>query len=166
MNTNPFGRLSGAVPGGGMKHMLSALEALTNRDARERDVAAAELGDLLRGTALDADSARLVVGRLVSLAVNDLVTEVRESALNSISEAFDHYNLPLDLVEPLTVAMPTMERELLEHTLYILGATHAPRARHLIEPFLDHPDPAVREDARIAAAEITSVPSESRTRNS
>ena len=89
------------------------------------------------------------------MAVSEPVTKVRESALNSIGEAFNHYRLPLDLVEPLATAMPTMERSLLEHTLYILGATHDPKARPLIEPFLHHPDPRVREDARLAAAEIT-----------
>jgi hypothetical protein len=56
-----------------------------------------------------ADSTWLVVGRLVSLAVNEPVTKVRESALNSISEAFNHQSLPLSLVQPLAAAMPTME---------------------------------------------------------
>ena len=91
-------------------------------------------------------------------------TKVRESALNSISEAFNHHRLPLDLVEPLATAMLTMERELLEHALYIFGATYDPRARLLIEPFFHHPDPQAREDARLAAAEITA--SEGPTDNS
>ncbi|MFJ8062981.1 hypothetical protein [Streptomyces sp. NPDC096142] len=50
-----------------------------------------------------------------------------------------------------------MEHELLEYVLYVLGATHDPRARPLIEPFLHHPDPRVREDARLAAAEIAAT---------
>ncbi|MER7576857.1 hypothetical protein [Streptomyces sp. NPDC126514] len=135
--------------------MFAALEALSDRDPNRRDVAADALGDLLRGAALDADTARLVVGRLVGLTVNEQVAKVRESALNSISEAFNHHRLPLDLVEPLASSMPTMERELLEYALYILGATHDPRARPLIGPFLHHPDPQVREEARLAAAELT-----------
>ncbi len=138
-----------------MKDMFAALEALTDRDPGQRDVAAAVLGDLLRGTALDADAARSVVGRLVSLAINDPVTNVRESALNSISEAFNDRSLPLDLVEPLAPAMPTMAGELLAHTVYIFGATHEPQSWPLIEPFLHHPDADVREEARRAAAEIT-----------
>jgi hypothetical protein len=142
-----------------MSTMFAALEALTDRDPNRRDVAAADLGDLLRGTALDSDSARLVVGRLVSLAINEPATMVRESALNSISEAFNHHRLPLSLVEPLAAAMPTMERKLLEHALYILGATHDSQAWPLIEPFLHHPDQEVREEARLAAAEITAADS-------
>ncbi|MGW2865540.1 HEAT repeat domain-containing protein [Streptomyces sp. NPDC001205] len=147
-----------------MNDTIRALEALTDRDPNRRDVAADTLGDLLRGTALNTNTARLVVGRLVSLAINEPDTKVRESALNSIGEAFNHHNLPLDLVEPLATAMPTMEHELLEHALYILGATYDPRARLLIEPFLHHTDPQVRENARLAAAEITA--SEGRTHNS
>ncbi|MFF2619478.1 hypothetical protein [Kitasatospora sp. NPDC058046] len=149
-----------------MNDVFEALKALTDRDPGRRDVAADVLGDLLRGAALDADSARLVVEHLVSMAVNEPVTKVRESALNSISEAFDHYRVPPALVEPLAAAMPTMERQLLVHTLYILGATHALQARPLIEPYLPHPDPEVREEARLAAAEITALESEGLTRNS
>ncbi|MFJ9444335.1 HEAT repeat domain-containing protein [Kitasatospora sp. NPDC101235] len=59
-----------------------------------------------------------------------------------------------------------MERELLEHALYILGATHSPQARPLIEPFLHHPDPEVRGEAWLAAAEITAAESEGLTHNS
>ncbi|MFJ3993215.1 hypothetical protein ACIPWY_31840 [Streptomyces sp. NPDC090032] len=110
-----------------MKDMSAALEALTDRDPGRRDVSAASLGDLLRATTLDADTARLIVRRLVSLTVNEPVTRVRESALNAVSEALNHRRLPLDLVKPLAAAMPTMETEILGHTIYILGATHPPR---------------------------------------
>ncbi|MEU0672032.1 hypothetical protein ABZ330_03950 [Streptomyces sp. NPDC006172] len=134
--------------------MFEELQALTAPEPKRRDVAAAVLGDLLRNAALDVSSTRLIVGRLVSLAVDDPVSMVRESALNSSSEALDHHRLPLDIVRPLAAAMPTMERELLAHALYISGATHDPRARPLIEPFLVHPDADVREEAERAAAEI------------
>ncbi|MYV51225.1 hypothetical protein [Streptomyces sp. SID3212] len=149
-----------------MIDMFAALEALTDRDPNRRDVAADTLGDLLRGTALDADMARLVVGRLVGLAVDEPQTEVREAALNSIGEAFNHHCLPLDLVEPLADAMPTMEHALLEYVLYIFSATRDPQARVLIEPFLDHPDPQVRQEARLAVAEITAFEPEGPTHNS
>ncbi|MEU4093348.1 hypothetical protein [Streptomyces sp. NPDC026673] len=146
--------------------MFAALEALTERDPDRRDLAAASLGDLLRGTALDTDAARLVVGRLVRLTVNEPVTRVRESALNAVSEAFNHHRLPLDLVKPLAAAMPTMEPEILGHAIYILGATHAPTALPMIEPFLAHPDQEVREEARLAAAEIIASNPEETIHNS
>ncbi|MFE6157045.1 MULTISPECIES: hypothetical protein [unclassified Streptomyces] len=67
---------------------------------------------------------------MVGLAANEPVAIVRESALESISEAFNHYSLPLGIVASLAAAMPTMEPALLAHTLYIFGATHALRPAH------------------------------------
>ncbi|MEU1415255.1 hypothetical protein [Streptomyces sp. NPDC005731] len=55
-----------------MKDMFAALESLTDHKPDRRD-AAAMLGDLLRGTGLDTDTARLTV--------NEPATRVRESAL-------------------------------------------------------------------------------------
>ncbi|MGH4035240.1 HEAT repeat domain-containing protein [Actinomycetota bacterium Odt1-20B] len=149
-----------------MKHLSAALGALTDRDPDRRDVAAASLGDLLRGTALDTDTARQVVGRLVSLTVNEPATRVRESALNAVSEAFNHHSLPLDLVRPLAASMPTMEPELRGHAIYILGATRAPKALPMVAPFLNHPGQNVREEARLVAAEITASRSGGTTHSS
>ncbi|MEV0408701.1 hypothetical protein [Actinoallomurus sp. NPDC050550] len=116
-----------------------ALDALTDRDPRGRDIAAAELGDLLRAKALDPAIATLVVSQLVAAAVNDPTHAVRESALNSILEASIHYHLPLELFTPLLPELTTMDPELLEYTLYLLGSTQDPAAAELIRPFLDHP---------------------------
>lgn len=71
-----------------MKALHNALETLTDATPRTRDIAAAELGDLLRGNALDEATAAMVVSRLVDFTVNEPIATVRESALNSISEAF------------------------------------------------------------------------------
>ncbi|MEV7147717.1 hypothetical protein AB0O05_14620 [Streptomyces sp. NPDC093084] len=135
--------------------MRMALEGLTDHDADRRDLAVSALGDLLRGAAFDDRSAPPVVELLVRVAVHEPVTTVRESALNSISEAFQYHNVALTTVRPLAAAMPTMESELLACTLYIFGATHDPRACPLIDPFLGHPDRDVREEAERAKAEIT-----------
>lgn len=135
-----------------------ALEALTGRDPDRRDLAAEVLADVLRGAMLDTAAARLVVGRLVSVAVIEPEAKVRESALNAVCEAFDHYSLPLGVVEPLASVVRTLEPELLKYTLYIFGTTRDPRARSLIEPFLHHPDPDVRKEARFAQAEIATSP--------
>lgn len=137
-----------------MKALHSVLEALTDLDPQTRDIAAAQLGDLLRGNALDDASALQVVGRLVVTAVHDPDWTVKESALNSISEAFNHYRLPLDLFAALVPEMATMDSELLEYTLYILGATQDPAAAVPIRPFLWHTDASVRESAALALTEI------------
>ncbi|MBM7436865.1 hypothetical protein [Streptomyces sp. HB132] len=133
------------------------IEALTDHDPRRRDLAAETLDDVLRGSALDTDTARLLVGHLVRLAVEDPVTGVRESALNAIGGALRHHRLPFGLVGPLGPAMRTMTPELLLHSLFVLGATHDERARPLLEPFLRHPDPEVRAETRLAMDEITAA---------
>ncbi|MFD6274366.1 hypothetical protein ACFWFI_02035 [Streptomyces sp. NPDC060209] len=140
-----------------MKDLSDALDALSDRDPHRRDLAAEFLGDVLRHSALGTDTARLLVGRLVGLAVGEPATGVRESALNAISGAVCHHFLPLGLVGPLVPAMPTMSAELLAHTLFVLGATHDERALPLIEPYLRHSDPDVCEEARLARDEITAA---------
>ncbi|MFE7161286.1 hypothetical protein [Streptomyces sp. NPDC057636] len=59
-----------------------------------------------------------------------------------------------------------METEILGHSIYILGATHAPKALPMIEPLRNHRDQDVREEARLAAAEITASNSEDTIHNS
>ena len=127
--------------------MDEALEALADRDPDRRDDAAGALGDLLRNAGIDQDGARAVAARLVVLAIDEPVTRVRESALNAVSEAFNRYRVPL------AAALGTMSPELLAHAVYIFGATQDPQARPLIEPFLSHRDPNVREEAERALAE-------------
>jgi HEAT repeat protein len=141
-----------------MKALQNALEALSDHAPRTRDIAAAELGDLLRDNALDQATAVLAIARLVAFTVNEPDQTVRESALNSISEAFNHYRLPLDLFTPLAPELATMTPELLNHTLYILGATQDPAAAVLIQPFLDHTDASVREEATLALTDIPQEP--------
>ncbi|WP_328296393.1 HEAT repeat domain-containing protein [Streptomyces sp. NBC_00435] len=137
-----------------MNALNEALEALTSQSPRERDVRAAELGDLLRGSALSQAVAELIVSRLATLTISEPDYAVRESALNSICEAFNHHKLPLRLLEPLIPGLSTLEPELLKSSLYILGATQDRTAAETITPFLNHHDPEVREEAARALSEI------------
>jgi HEAT repeat protein len=144
-----------------MSTFLTALADLTRRDTRQRDLAAETLSDLLRTGALAHSDAQAAVTALVALAGNDPDATVQESALHAITEAFDHYELPLRLFRPLQQQMPTMPPILLaEYALYILAATHDPDARPTIETFLAHPDPAVHRAAREAIAELPGQSSE------
>jgi HEAT repeat protein len=137
-----------------MNPLLAALEGLTHNDWRERDLAVEHLGDLLRGAALDHADVDLAVTRLVALLTTETDPTVQEAALHAIAEAFDHHQLGLQLFEPLTPRVPTMAPAMLEFALYILAATHDPKARPTIEAFIDHPDPAVRGYATDALTEL------------
>ncbi|MFJ9415230.1 hypothetical protein ACIRPT_13815 [Streptomyces sp. NPDC101227] len=142
--------------GGPDGHLRGALAALVGSVPRTRDVAAAELGDRLRGGSLDRAAAELVVTRLVALVVDEPDDDhgVRESALHSVSEAFPQYPFPLALFLPLVPGMAEREAELLVHTLCILGSTQDPAAAALVRPHLGHADARVREEAAWALDEI------------
>jgi HEAT repeat protein len=137
-----------------MNPLQAALANLTHDDPRHRDLAVEQLGDLLRSTTLTAAGAELAVARLITLLTDEADATVQESALHAIAEAFDHHRLNLRLVEPLRPLLAAMPPALLEYALYILAATHDPHARPAIEPFLQHPDPAVRGYAADALAEL------------
>lgn len=137
-----------------MEDLSEALEALDAPDTRARDFAADSLGDLLQRPALTQADAELAVSRLVALFVRDPDHGVREAALNSICEAFNRRRLPLRLFEDLVPIPPTLENDLLQYALHILGSTQDPAAEAAVSPFVTHPDADVREQAAIALDEI------------
>jgi HEAT repeat protein len=135
-------------------NLQAALNALAHPDPRHRDLAAAHIGDILRGAVLDQANTERAVTHLVAIAITDVDPTVRESALNSISEAFNSRTLPLTLFQPLQHSLGFMEPALLEHALYVLAATHNPAARPAIEAFINHPDDNVRRSAADALSEL------------
>lgn len=137
-----------------MNVLQAALASLTHDDVQRRDRAAEELGDLLRAGAVDLAGAETAVTSLVAVTVNDPEPSVQESALHAVTEAFDHYQLPLRIIQPLRRLLPTMPPALIGYALYVLAATHDLDARNVIEPFLTHPDSAVRLDAAEALTDL------------
>jgi HEAT repeat protein len=135
-------------------NLQATITALTHNEARQRDLAAAALGDLLRGARLDQADTERIVGHLVTTVVTDTDPTVRESALNSIAEAFNHAELPLRLVQPLQHRLRHMNPAELDYALYILAATHDPAVGPALNAFIDHPDPAVRRYAAEALQEL------------
>jgi hypothetical protein len=137
-----------------MKPLQRLLEVPTHHDARERDLAADYLGDVLRGTSLEQADADLAVSRLVELLATENDLSVQESALNALADAFDHHELGLQVFEPVVPRMSAMTPALLEYMLYVLSATHDPNARPAIEAFSDHPDAVVRGYVTEALTEL------------
>jgi HEAT repeat protein len=135
-------------------NLQALLDQLTHPDTRRRDLAAAELGDLLRTGALNQADTEQTVTRLVTTALHDADPTVRESALHAIDEAFNHRTLPLRLFDDLQRQLTTLEPALLDYALNILACTHDPAARPAIEAFLNHPDPNVRTYTAEALIEL------------
>ncbi|WP_405681139.1 hypothetical protein OG239_00520 [Streptomyces sp. NBC_00868] len=137
-----------------MNLLPSLLADLNAPKARDRDAAAEQLGDILRWPSLTQHEAETAVARLLTAAIEDSDDAVRESALNSIGNAFEHKDLPLHLVAGLAPCLHTMTAPLLEHALSILGSTRDPDAHQMIEPYRQHPVDYIREAAVMALAEL------------
>ena len=137
-----------------LQQLETAWTTLDSADARQRELWADDLGDLLESACLQHAEAERAVGRLVQLAVAAGDHAVRESALHAVAEAGVPYELPYAVVEPLADNIGAFEPLLLGYVLCSLSATHDERARGPIEPFLTHPDADVRREARFAMAEL------------
>jgi HEAT repeat protein len=130
------------------------LEQLTHADPCRRDLAADQLGDLLRTGAYNQADAEQAVTHLLTTALHDIDQTVRESALHAINEAFDHRALPLQLFDALQHQLASLDPALLDYALNILACTHDPAARPVIEAYLNHTDPDIRTSAADALAEL------------
>lgn len=137
-----------------MNLALALLIGLNAPNPGDRDVAAEQLGDLLRGPSLTQDETEATVACLLTAAIRDPDDAVRESALNAIGNASERRDLPLPLVAGLAPWLRTMTAPLLEHALGILGSTRDPDAHPMIEPYRQHPTDYVREAAAMALAEL------------
>lgn len=137
-----------------LEQIDSAWVTLVGADVRRREVWADELGDLLASGFLEPADAERAVGRLVEVAVADAEHAVRESALHAVGEACARHEIPYEVLVPLTAPVDAFAPQLLEYVLFSLSATHDRRALPAVEPFLAHPDPGVREEARLAVAEL------------
>ncbi|MGW7486622.1 HEAT repeat domain-containing protein [Streptomyces sp. NPDC054786] len=137
-----------------MEQLETAWTTPAGADARQREVWADSLGDLLGSAYLTQADAERVVRWLVQWAVSDMDYAVRESALHAVSEAGVQYELPYTALAPLAANIDSFEPLLLEYVLCSLSATHDKRALRAVEPFLTHPDAGVREEAVLAMAEL------------
>ncbi|WMX48600.1 HEAT repeat domain-containing protein [Streptomyces roseicoloratus] len=132
----------------------SAWEELNASDAGRRDLCLDVVSDVLETGRLTPDDAERAVGHLVTVALSDESYPVRESALHAACTASTHYELPYRVVEPLAVGANGFEPLLLDYVLTILGSTHDQAALPIVERFLHHPHPEVREEAAEAVNEL------------
>ncbi|MGW6027472.1 hypothetical protein [Streptomyces sp. NPDC055099] len=137
-----------------LEQLDSAWVTLAGADGRRHEVWADELGDLVASRCLKQADAERAVGRLVQVAVSEAGHAVRESALHAVGEACARHEIPYEVLVPLATHADAFAPRLLEYVLFSLSATHDGRALPFVEPFLAHPDPGVREEARLAVAEL------------
>lgn len=140
-----------------LDRVATELSALDRVDGQGQDTWAESLGDLLESGCLKQADAERVVGRLVASAVSGTKFEVCESALHAVCNASIRYVIPFAVLEPLASRIDAFEPALLEYVLFCLAATHDEESRAHVQPFLDHPDAGVREEAAQAIAELDAV---------
>jgi hypothetical protein len=128
------------------------LGQLGSADPKQRGLAAAYLGDLLERAALAQPETERVAAALVAAALREPDNDAREELLHALASTMQ--GLPLALVWPLCELLPRLDLQQLDYCLYILAATHDAAAEAVIVPFMDHPDPAIRECAREALTEL------------
>jgi hypothetical protein len=130
-------------------------------DASCRATVADELSDVLerslsRLRQVDADAVRDATSTLMSLAVSESESEARESLLHalvasgSLSSALGERFDPA----PLVGALPRLAEGDLEHALYAVGFSRQASALPVLDRFLEHENPHVREVAGQARQEL------------
>jgi hypothetical protein len=121
-------------------------------DARHRDRAADELGDLLEARSLTVHETHRVVTELVAAAQSERDGKAREAQLHALTYAVEP---PFEIVEALTSLMPVLDAEQLGYCLWILGSTGDPAAAEVIGRFSEHPNEGVRASAAEALHELS-----------
>jgi hypothetical protein len=131
----------------GIHKLLSRVSAT---DPRVRDLAAAEIADLLEADQLDEKEFKNAVPALIQAALSEQDPETKESLFNALSEAATATRTwPIDW-GPIATSLTELKPDCLEHALVILSFSGDVKYRPVIEPFLRHPNKHVRQDARDA----------------
>lgn len=131
------------------------VEQLQSENAKQRELAAEYLGDLLEGSSLAAADHNTIAAALVRAALDERDVDARESQLNAIASS---HELAFETVEPLTALMPSLDTEQLDYCLGILATTHDPAAEPTIKSYTKHPDDRIRTSAQEALAELPGRP--------
>ncbi len=141
-----------------MKDFLARLHAA---DSRARDVAAAEIGDLLEADQLGEKDFKSAVRVLMKAALAERDPEAKESMFNALSAAATSTrSWPMNW-DPIVAALPNLAPDCLEHALVIVGFSGDAKYRPRIDPFLNHPDSDVRQEALDALQMLPETPSPS-----
>jgi hypothetical protein len=138
----------------GSRQLNEILKRLKADDPRARDVAAAELGDLIAGDQLSEKAYIQMATVLVPIALAETDPQARESMFHALSEVTR--TTPVEAVEwePLAMRLDLLPSDCLEYSLYLLGSSRNPKYIARLEPFLKHRDPEIRAAAAEALSEL------------
>jgi hypothetical protein len=133
-------------------------------DPRTRDLAAAEIADLLEAGQVGEKEFNSAVPTLIQAALVERDPDAKESLFNALSAAATATRTwPVDWT-PIAASLADLEPDCLDHALVILGFSGDRTYRHQIEPFLKHANKAVRSEA-MEALRMLGEPEVSKTRH-
>jgi hypothetical protein len=134
----------------GSRIVRDLLKRMHAADPRERDLAAAELGDLFEADYLQERDFVMAIPKLIQAALAESDPVAKESMFDALSSAATLEKAGLVTWEPIAAHIEELAPDCLEHALVILGFTGDVKYRPVIKPFLRHPDKYIQEEAREA----------------
>jgi HEAT repeat protein len=143
-----------------VRELLSRLQAV---DPQERDLAAAELGDLFEADYLKRQEFEKAVPIIMQAALAESDPDAKESLFDALSSAATLENAAFVNWEPIAAHIKELTPDCLEHALVILSFTGDVKYRPVIEPFLRHPSKDIRQDARDALRMLSASEAKHRT---
>jgi len=120
---------------------------LDSADPRIRDLAAAEIGDLLEADVVSEAEFQSLAPLLIARAVAEKDPDVKEGLFHAISSsAVEKLSGPINL-DPIAASLEELDVGCLEHALYILGFSGNSKYRKRLKQFVSHADEDIRRDA-------------------
>lgn len=123
------------------------LARLESKDARCRDVAAAEIGDLMEADYLTKRDYRKAVKSLIAAIERETDLDAKESMFNALSFASSSDNAAAINWDPIADRLDALDVACLEHALIILGDSGNAKYKPLLKRFLDHGNEVIASTA-------------------
>ena len=130
------------------------LARLDSDDSSCRDVAAAEIGDLMEVDYLNAKDYRKVVKKLLAAVRQESDWNAKESMFDALSFASSSKHAGAINWDPIARSLDDLDVACLEHALIILGDSGDAKYKARIRPYLHHPDETIATTAADALKTI------------
>ena len=113
----------------------------------DRERAASQIGDYLRGSRIPAQPFQQVVSALTETLSKERIDSVKECILFALNDAADQPNWKLCDMEPVAGLLESASEAATPYLLEILGASRDVRFRQLIARYLNSPNPDIKRAA-------------------
>ncbi len=131
----------------GTVRLNKILSTLRAESPRQRDIAAAEIDDLIEAAALSEPQLELAIRSLIAAAPGEPDPDVKESMYNALASAgFSPVSPEIDW-DPVASSLEYLDVACLEHALVALGGSGQSRYESRIANYLTDRDETIRATA-------------------